>query len=97
MRTLIPSSTRPILVTDAGFRRPWFQAVAAMGWVRVGLLRDRALVKPVEVTDEHDQWVPCRALYALARSTPRDMGLMDTVADHLPPLHRFHQPRTRSS
>ena len=79
LRTLVPSSTRPILVTDAGFGRPWFQAVAAMGWDWVGRLRHRTLVKPVEVSDERDQWVPCRALYALARSTPRDMGLMDTV------------------
>lgn len=76
LRTLIPSAVRPILITDAGFRRPWFQAVAAMGWDWVGRLRHRTLVKPV---DENDAWRPCRALYALATARPRDMGLMDTV------------------
>lgn len=74
--TLIPSAVRPVLITDAGFRRPWFQAVAAMGWDWVGRLRHRTLVKPV---DENDAWMPCRALYALATARPRDMGLMDTV------------------
>jgi hypothetical protein len=76
LRTLIPSAVRPILITDAGFRRPWFQAVAAMGWDWVGRLRHRTLVKPV---DKNDAWMPCRALYALATARPRDMGLMATV------------------
>jgi hypothetical protein len=79
LRTLIPVSARPILVTDAGFRRPWFQAVSTMRWDWVGRLRQRTLVKPVEGDDEEGQWVPCHALYALATSKPRDMGLMDTV------------------
>jgi len=79
LRSLIPSAARPILITDAGFRRPWFQAVSAMGWDWVGRLRHRTLVKPVEVVDEDEQWVPCRALYAWATVRPRDMGLMETV------------------
>jgi hypothetical protein len=29
---VLPSDVRPILVTDAGFRSPWFHAVDAMGW-----------------------------------------------------------------
>jgi len=79
LRSLIPRAARPILITDAGFRRPWFQAVSAMGWDWVGRLRHRTLVKPVEVVDEDEQWVPCRALYAWATVRPRDMGLMETV------------------
>ena len=79
LRTLIPATIRPVLVTDAGFRRPWFQAVSAMGWDWVGRLRHRTLVKPVEVVDDDHQWIPCRALYALATARPRDLGLMDTV------------------
>lgn len=79
LRALIPTGVRPVLITDAGFRRPWFQAVAAMGWDWVGRLRHRTLVKPIDVADEDEQWVPCRALYALAAARPRDLGLMDTV------------------
>lgn len=36
-------------------------------------------MKPVEVSDESEAWVPCRALYELAVAAPRDLGLMDTV------------------
>lgn len=79
LKTLVPEASRPILVTDAGYRSPWFRAVSALGWDWVGRLRHRTLVKPVDIEDRDEEWVPCRALYQLASSTPRDMGLMDTV------------------
>lgn len=79
LATLIPKDMRPILVTDAGFRAPWFRAVEAMGWYWLGRLRHRTLVKPVDVDDEPESWVPCRSLYELAVAAPRDLGLMDTV------------------
>ena len=79
LATLIPKGVRPILVTDAGFRAPWFRAVEAMGWYWLGRLRHRTLVKPVDVTDEPEAWVPCRSLYELAVAAPCDLGLMDTV------------------
>lgn len=78
LRCLVPEGAKPILITDAGFRAPWFRAVAEMGWDWVGRLRHNTLVKPVSV-DENDAWVPSRALYELASTSPRDMGLMDTV------------------
>ena len=43
------------------------------------VVRHRTFVKPVTAPDTPDQWLPCKALYALARRTPRDLGLMDTV------------------
>lgn len=79
LRSLMPPQICPILVTDAGFCTPWFQAVSSMGWQWVGRLRHRTLVKPVKVVDEDSQWIPCRALYKLASTTPYDMGLMQTV------------------
>lgn len=79
LATLVPQGSRPLLVTDAGFRAPWFRAVEAMGWYWLGRLRHRTLVKPVDAADTPETWVPCRALYALAGTRPRDLGLMDTV------------------
>lgn len=61
LATLIPDDVKPILVTDAGFRAPWFRAVEAMGWYWLGRLRHRTLVKPVEEVDTPNAWVPCRA------------------------------------
>ncbi|TAL90416.1 MAG: IS4 family transposase, partial [Rhodanobacter sp.] len=45
LATVIPEGVQPILVTDAGFRAPWFRAVEAMGWHWLGRLRHRTLVK----------------------------------------------------
>lgn len=78
LRNLIPAGVTPILVTDAGFRTPWFRAVDAMGWHWVGRLRGRTQAKPVAVPDRQEEWVPCRALYALASATPRELPLMQT-------------------
>jgi hypothetical protein len=103
LRTLMPASVRPILITDAGFRRPWFRAVSAMGWDWVGRLRHRTLVKPLDVDGEEGQWMPCRALYVSATARPRDLGLMDTVRSapwicrivvyRKPPRGRKHRTR----
>jgi hypothetical protein len=77
LAALMPPQARPILVTDAGFRCPWFREVAARGWDWVGRLRGTMRVKPVEGEDDDAPWVPCRALYALASDRPR----------MLPPMH----------
>jgi len=39
LQTLLPEGVRPILVTDAGFRVPWFRAVEALGWHWAGRVR----------------------------------------------------------
>ncbi len=36
LKTLLPATCRPIVVTDAGFRTPWFKQVEALGWDWVG-------------------------------------------------------------
>jgi hypothetical protein len=77
---LVPLEVRPILVTDAGFRAPWCRAVEAMGWYWLTRLRSRTQVKPVDAPDQAKQWVPCKALYELARvGKTRDLGLFHTV------------------
>lgn len=32
LKTMLPDGCQPIIVTDAGFRGPWFKAVEALGW-----------------------------------------------------------------
>ena len=75
LHAIVPKGVRPILVTDAGFRAPWFRAVAKMGWFWVGRLRHRTLVKPVQ----DDEWVPCRSLYVLKQFVLHDLGVLQTV------------------
>ncbi|MGB3748501.1 IS4 family transposase [Rhodanobacter sp. UC4437_H4] len=100
---VLPHDVCPILVTDAGFRGPWFRAVEAMGWQWLGRLRNTTYLKPTEVSNEPAQWVPCKAMYVLATRKPRDFGAMEVargkpltarvVLHAKPPKGRKHRNR----
>ena len=77
LHALMPDGVRPILVTDAGFRTPWFRAVEARGWHWLGRLRGWTRVKPLDVEDHPEQWVDCRQLHVLAsQAAARELPLM---------------------
>ncbi|MDN5924754.1 MAG: IS4 family transposase [Xanthomonadales bacterium] len=78
LKQLVPDTATPILVTDAGYRTPWFRQVDKLGWHWLGRLRHNTLVKPVAAQGK-DDWAPSRALYELIHKGTRDMGLMDTA------------------
>lgn len=40
LSTLLPAHCVPIIVTDAGFRGPWFKAVESLGWYWLGRVRN---------------------------------------------------------
>ena len=67
---VLPDGCRPILVTDAGFRSPWFRSVEAFGWGYVGRVRNRDYVRLAH----QDTWFPAKSLYAQATQTPRALG-----------------------
>jgi hypothetical protein len=101
LSAIVPAHCTPIIVTDAGFRAPWFRAVEALDWHWVGRLRHRTQVKSIDAPDEKDQWVACKTLYPLARETPHELPPMlmvasDPIACRLvvygkPPKGRKHQ------
>ncbi|SFB53926.1 Transposase DDE domain-containing protein, partial [Pseudomonas sp. NFIX10] len=66
---MLPEECVPILVADAGFRRPWIKAVEAQGWYYVGRVRNRDLYRA-----DADTWLPVKNLYALASSSPKSLG-----------------------
>jgi hypothetical protein len=70
LKAMLPPDCRPILVTDAGFRTPWFKQVEALGWDWVGRIRNR---HEVQLPGE-EEWIPCKSLYPQATSTPKTLG-----------------------
>jgi hypothetical protein len=44
LKALLPDSVKPIIVTDAGFRAPWFAEIIKLGWDFVGRLRNKNLI-----------------------------------------------------
>lgn len=44
LKVLLPPSVKPVIVTDAGFRAPWFAYILKLGWDFVGRLRNKNAV-----------------------------------------------------
>ncbi len=69
LHAVLPPGCRPIVVTDAGFKTPWFQAVEALGWCWVSRVRDRRYVK----LDSESDWISVNSLHQ-ATATPSNLG-----------------------
>lgn len=67
---MLPPGCRPIVITDAGFRSPWFQLIEQMGWHFLGRIRNRDMVRPIEA----QAWTGCKQLYAKASSVAQALG-----------------------
>ena len=86
LKAMLPSGVQPIVITDAGFRSPWFRAVEALGWHWVGRSRNRDLVR--RHGSPGAAWQGCKRLYARASGKALDLGLFDCVRNR-PHLHRL--------
>lgn len=54
LSSLLPDKCRPIVVTDAGFKNPWFMDVRALGWDFVGRVGGHTMIRDSD--SEHD-WI----------------------------------------
>jgi hypothetical protein len=79
LKGVLPTSCRPILITDAGFRGPWFRAVEKLGWDWVGRVRNRIKV-PMEGTET---WRYTTSLYEEATGRVRHLGRCSLSHKHL--------------
>ena len=67
LKALLPKACRPIIVTDAGFRCPWFKLIRQQGWDFVGRVRNRTLCCETGT----NEWLPVKHYYAKATRTAR--------------------------
>lgn len=98
VKGLLPEGVKPILVTDAGFRAPWFQAVNRLGWHWIGRIRNRDYLRP----HGEPAWVSCKTLYARASARAQALGphhivRSNPVACQLVLIKRPRQHRIRKS
>jgi hypothetical protein len=70
LANVVGDSCQPIVVTDAGFRAPWFRAVEEFGWDWIGRLRNTTKVRE----SGNSSWVPCKTLYLGANPRARALG-----------------------
>ena len=57
----MPVGIEVIIISDAGFRRPWFAAIEALGWAWIGRIR-----AGVHVSRDGARWQPASAWFAQA-------------------------------
>lgn len=65
LKAALPETVRPILISDAGFKRSWFQAVQRLGWHYVGRLRAELSLQ----FEGQTRWWKIQALYQKATAT----------------------------
>jgi hypothetical protein len=107
LKALLPDGVKPIVITDAGFRAPWFKAVNRLGWHWIGRIRNRNELRRQGTTT----WIRSKTLYRHASTRPQALGPYELVRSNpvnchlylpkLPKKHRIHKSvfgrRARSS
>lgn len=75
LAAILPTSCRPIVVTDAGFFYHWFAQVTDLGWDFVGRIRGNYHLRV------HGQKMAIRQVYELATRRPIDLGVGEVGAN----------------
>jgi len=69
LASLLPKNCNPIIVTDAGFKTPWFRAVLELGWNFVGRTR-----LPNFYSVDQENWQCVKNLYKKATARPQSLS-----------------------
>lgn len=56
---ILPINFKPLIITDAGFKGPWFNLIENMGWNYISRIRGTTLY----LTNQINSWVPCSGLH----------------------------------
>lgn len=70
LKALLPQAIQPVIVTDAGFRAPWFSYVRDLGWDFVGRLRNKNSIQ----LNSNGRWILSKTLYKKATGKPSYLG-----------------------
>lgn len=91
LQAVLPPACTPIVVTDAGFKGPWFKAVAKQGWHYLGRLSKSMLYRQADA--EH--WWKCQELFAQASAIPGYHGAVELVRSNPFSGHLYHYHRPK--
>ena len=91
LKMVLPDDCKPIIVTDAGFKNPWFSQVQSMGWDYVG----RSVSSVLYLTDSDNKWLPIRELYSEAVSKAEFIATTK-VSKTTPLLHSIYRYKEKA-
>lgn len=83
LKAVLPICEPPTIVTDAGFRAPWFKAVRQMGWHFVGRLRNKNLV----LIEDTQAWQLSASFFEQATTKPSHLGHALLTEEKQVPIH----------
>jgi hypothetical protein len=78
LKDILPGRCVPIIITDAGFRTPWFRAVQSLGWDFVGRVGGQTMLSP----QGQDDWNRVEQVFETATQRGRYLGEVDLVRKH---------------
>lgn len=70
LQSILPTGCRPYVVTDAGFKNPWFKAVLDLGWDYIGRIRGGVKY------DDGSGFQLVKNLFEQASATPKYLGYL---------------------
>ncbi len=70
LKSILPRDCVPIIVTDAGFRNPWFKLILSFNWDYVGRIRNKTACCNMA----EKQWLAIKTLYLQAKKVPTYLG-----------------------
>lgn len=76
LKSVLPSGCRPYIVTDAGYKNPWFNAVLALGWDYIGRVRGKVNY------DNGNGFESIKNLHEKASDTPKCIGSIILAKDN---------------
>ena len=85
LKSILPSHCRPIIVTDAGFRAPWFRAVQTLGWDFVGRVGGHTMICPHGT----GEWIRTEQIFDMATTRVKYLGHVDIVRQHPLSCHTY--------
>lgn len=73
LKSMLPTDCRPIVVTDGGFKVPWFKLIKSLDWDYVGRIRGRTMCRE----SEDCEWDYIKNYYSMATTTPKYLGCIE--------------------
>jgi len=75
LKLILPNNCRPIIITDAGYRTPWFNSVTDLGWDFVGRVGGHTMIR----AKGYDNWSRIEKAFETASTQARYFGFIDLV------------------
>jgi len=70
LKQVLPADFKPVIITDAGFKVPWFKQIRKLGWHYIARVRGN---QTLQLPGQND-FVTVAKVYKKARSTPQLLG-----------------------